>query len=496
MKGKLLVLAFLLLQTTMFAQLGLTLTQTPEECIGTGQIKLTITGASSGTITAQLTRTDGVPFVPRLETITGSTHTFGSLSSGDYKVKITQNGKTAEATISVSSNAGAIANLQPTDMVITKSAGCGGTELTITIPDAMKKARVNQFALYSEDGNTEILPKQASNKFIVTQSMLGGSKEKIFRVFAYDDCKGSYISQHTNVSFIDMEYSIGLMSSGPADTKILGCNQMHYGIYISGSVNGVNSYRPDWVPADRYPLQVKIVGKREGNTDIHLHTHTINSYAESNNIVSFSSNLTSLAKGEFPDNLGVTVTDACGKIHTQDVRVYKELQIHTFILKPTSPECSLKGISLISHRYSYFQDYTIKITQAPAGFDVSNFTITPYAGGSYTITGFNEVKITNTDRFNIGMDNDNLPSGNYKFEVWSCGVKTTEKTYNLANSGEEFKVSQHNVTADCSSSGNSNIGGYIVSTSGHRLSKVEVIAAPTEFIAVYGALPYDASAGI
>lgn len=422
-----------------FAQLPsftLTVTPTPQTCLGNGALSFAVTGndpAASMDYAVYLHPNTTTP----LTVVT--TSSLGSLVAGTYTVIATQslggNSNTSTATVTIANN------YQPVVYnIVTTKATCGNTgavSINITAGSAVS---------YAITSGPVTRPVQPSNTFgslpvgqydmSITDSC-GTVQVVTFQIAAVvpgiivDEVFYEQLVLPTcNTITISHEF----ISSG-ADNAILFPLTFEYTVYPPGGGTPT-------IVTQVVATGVAIPGVNQIDSTIPFYNNQQYSY-------------------------NLKITDACGYIFTRNNNIVN--QKFDITLLPNNPGCAEFNLGVAPMFYR--PPYTITFNTAPAGFNPSDFNplhpVFSTAGATY------------------GSTTNPIPEGAYSITVTDACGRTATKDITISNDSPP--------SYDTSSSPVSCLGQVLIALSGRPMTIVEVTAAPAAYPHT---LPHDVSANI
>lgn len=445
---------------------SMTLTPVNQTCVGNGQVIFDITNTEPGAVfefqiyqlpntSVPIRVTNGIPS-------TGSTlsHTEGSLPVGNFMFRVIQvvgsdsNEQTANETIT--------ANLQTLAFNLALTPACIEQDLTVNVTNGYPVT----YELRDTANNIVIAP-QASNVFT---SVVPGD----YIVVVTDQC-GDSESLGVTVGEINQDYSSrGGGVFGFANMKdCTTINHIEQLIYGGNAANQIPNYK--------FPItvQIEVENPTGGSPTIINQTWSSNSDNNLQVDVPFYSGETY--------NYTATFTDACGITYTRSVEINATRSLRERVLVV---DCGTKNI-LFDNFIFLFEPIQVEVTNYPIGFIPSNYN-SDFAPGQFTHT-----YTTTPSNIRFGTPSSALPEGNYTFEITSCG-ETFTYNFTISNTNS-YTIHTLRYFAGCEDDEGS-INFYIRSTASSAqaddIHLVNVVTAPADFVAKYGALPYNVSQNI
>lgn len=440
------------------------LTPVDETCTGNGQIVIDIDNTEPGAVFEfqiyQLPNTSVPIRVTSGITATGSTlsHTETSLPDGEFMIIASQvvgvesNQQTENVTI--------VDNIQAIAFNLDVNPTCGGGEITVNVT-------AGNPAIYElrDTSNNVVVPAQPSN--VITAPY------------------GDYTVVVTDICGNATSLGVTLVDDG--DDYSLATNNGVYGFWSMSDCNTIRHidrlrYGGDVVPAYKYPIQVeRVIENPTGGADTVINI-TWNSSADVDEVA------IPFYEGESYE-YSVTFTDACGEVFSFSEDIDAE---PTSRLRSLIAVCGTKFLQLDNFKY-YRSGEPMEVTfvSYPTGFDPADYN-SNFIAGAYTHT-FN-----GPQTLNFGNSSSvGVPDGDYTIEIASCG-RTETKTITVSHTSS-FSVRVNRYHSGCGDNEGS-IHLYIRSSAGSQqaddMVSINITSAPADFIANYGALPYDVSYNI
>lgn len=395
-------LLFLLFTATMFASLPgftLTLTPTPQTCLGNGAISFTPAG-----INPLATMDYAVYLLPNTTTpvATVATGSISGLVAGNYRVVATQslNGESNTSTADVTV-ANQVVQLQYT-LAQTK-VRCGNDgKITVTVT-------AGTATLYQIMAGPVTVAPQASNVF---SNLPAG----LYQVRVFDNCgEATVVSIQVGAEQPLVVIDVPTFGHGPLPS----CNSILVNHYF-GTLTNYAIYYPLTFQATVYPPG--------GGTPVIV-----------SNIVNSGTNVIlnlPYYTGQYTYNL--KVIDACGNQYTRTNNIVNEpLSIKS---EPGILGCVDNIFTLEPN--NFVAPYTLTFAQAPAGFVPGNFN-----ASHPTFT---------TDTVQYGQLGNPVPEGTYTVTLTDACGRTAMKTFQVADPDVHPQVSVD--VEGCAATGSLNIG--------------------------------------
>lgn len=427
---------FILFSVNVFGQLNpftLTVTPTPQTCLGNGSLSFSTSGTTAGAAISY-----EVYLLPNTTTpiVSTSNTSVSSLSAGNYRVVATQ-------------TLGSLSNTQTVDSTILNNVVNLTFGLTLTDITCNNNGviTVNVFTgnavSYQITSGPMTRPAQASNVF-------SGMAPGIYRVAITDNC-GETLTRDITLTQLPAQINIAQTVFNPG--PLPGCNLI-----------GINhDYEAPIGIAIVYPLSVVYTVFPPGGGAPSTVTQTVPSGAT---VGTLSANIPFYYNQQYSYN--VTITDACGNVFVRSNNIVnKKIEIATTV---NNGECS--GVWLTIEPRYYVAPYTINFTGSPAGFNA--------AAANAQHPTFTSASI------DYGSETNPIPEGSYTFTLTdACGrteTKTVDVQYPPANPSPT-------VTAACGAA----TGSVKIEFSFRSVAQVTVTQAPAAYL---GAVPGDLSANI
>jgi gliding motility-associated-like protein len=427
--------AFLfLLSLNAFAQLPaftLTVTPTPQTCLGNGSLSFAVAGTAPGaaiTYAVYLVPNTGTPIT------TTSATTVNSLAAGSYIVVATQtlNGEsnTATANATITNN---IVPLQYT--LVPGDVTCNNNGvITVNVTSGIAVS-------YEITAGPVIKPLQTSNVFT-------GLPVGLYQVRVYDNCGEAVVVSVTLIQ-INAVVNIGqvnmLGGALPSCTTIQVSN-----LYSSPYVNGII-----------YPITLTYTVFPPGGGAPTVVTQTV---SNGTNEMQAIGTIPFYYDQQYYYNL--VITDACGNVFTKNNNIVNTDLIVT--IEPDYPNCEDKTFTVVPS--NYVAPYTITFTASPPGFIPVNFN-----------SGF---PVFTSDDVQFGAPGNPVPDGTYTVQVLDACGHTGTATIDVAIPPAE---PQETTTALCGST----TGDITIVIPNRLINYIQIIAAPAAYT---GTVPGDVSA--
>ncbi|WP_108246165.1 gliding motility-associated C-terminal domain-containing protein [Muricauda brasiliensis] len=449
----------------MINEFTLSLTPTDETCTGNGQITMDIGNTEAGAefefLIYQLPNTV-TPFRVIDNVIaTGPTLTYTetALPNSDFQVVATQvvgaesNQKTENVTISNT--------MESLSFTLSQTPICSGVEIHVNVT----AGHPSTYELRDESDNVVIAPQPSNVLSPVTQGT--------YNVIVTDVC-GNSASLGITVANDPQTYAVRRVNPIHSFWLMEDCNTIRHEEQLM--YNGSNN-----VPEDRYPINVSIeIEDPFGGPSTQINT-TWNSNSDNGQSVDIPFHY-----GESYDYT-VTFTDNCGKVFSQTDVI--DAVPNTRLRQPIA-DCGTKYISLDLFKF-HLEPLEVTFTAYPVGFDPAVFN------GDYTTGTYSNVYNTLPNNINFGDTSTGVPEGDYEVELTSCG-RTEIQTFTVSHNAN-FNLRMYRYYAGCGDDEGSinfyiNVGG--APAVADELVSAQFTSAPPEFIANFGALPYDVSYNI
>ena len=443
----------------------MSLTPTPQTCTGNGQITINITNTEASAefefLIYQLPNTVTPIRVTSGIIATGSTltHVETSLPAGNFRIVATQvvgvesNQQTRDVTIT--------SNIQSLAFTASQTPLCTGASINVNVTAGNPAS----YELRTT-ANVVVIPAQASNVLTPVSA-------------------GSYNVIVTNVCGNSSSLGVTVVNDAAVYTQPTNIN----GFWTMQDCNNIRHFprllynETNTIAAVRFPINVEIVVQNPLGGPNTIINQTWTSNANNSNTLA----LIPFYEGK-TYNYTSTFTDNCGTVYTNTRSI--NATPSSRLLQPVA-SCGFRFLNLDQFRY-YFAPVEVTFTNYPAGFDPANYN-TNYVAGAYTHT-FSSVP----NSINFGnASSAGVPQGNYTIQITSCG-RTETKTITVVNSVSYsmYILRDYSGCGDNEGSINFYIRSSTSATKADDLATVQITSAPAEFIANYGALPFDASSNI
>lgn len=428
-------LFFVFISFSVFAQLNpftLTVTPTPQTCLGNGAMAFSVSGTTSGS-----TISYDVFLLPNVLTPVFSTNTssVSSLSAGNYRVIATQ--ALGNLTNTATTDVSIVNNIRPiTFGFVGRNVTCNSNgSITINVSAGVASG-------YEIIMGPVTRPLQTSNVF--SNLPVG-----IYRVRVFDSC-GEGTSR--DITLIQEASSIAIAPVEFIGGALPGCN----------SITVENTFAAPAGITVNYPLFLTYTIYPPGGGTPQIITSTI------------ASGLTSdVASATLPFYYGqqysfnLVIRDACGNqffLNNNVVNKVLELEV-----EDRYPDCDGKEFSLKPANYG--PPYTVTFTQAPAGFNAASYNANhPQFMGEAI----------------YGSYNNPVPEGDYTVQIVDACGKTATETFTIEYPPKNPKIT---IEAACGST----IGSIGMNFLDRLITQVILQQAPAAYT---GTVPQDMSASI
>jgi len=412
----------------------LTVTPTPQTCLGNGALSFTVAGTEAGATIAY-----EVYLLPNTTTpfATVSTSSVGSLPAGDYLVIAIQSlggqSNTAQANVTITNQVQTL-----TYTAVPTHVRCPGDgKITITV----NSGTAVTYQLLT--GPVTTAP-QASNVF---NNLPVGT----YTVRVVDNCNNIVV---TTVQLTQVSTSVIIDPVAFPDMELPTCNTIVIDHFFA-TITGNQIF---------YPLTFEYTVFPPGGGAPVVITQTVASGNNNDNHI--YSTLPFYHNQEYTYN--IKVTDACGNIFTRNNNIINKK--FDFDALPQNESC---GNFYFTLKPKIFRSpYTVTFLSAPAGFVPASFN-----PGYPTHSG------PSTD---YGSDANPVPHGIYKIQITDACGRTEIKDLEIIDGAEATVIS--------SVSGETCLGQIGITVGSRALTSVIITAAPQDYIdQVPGGLPDDVS---
>lgn len=421
---------------TAFAQLpdfSLTVTPTPQTCLGNGSLSFGASGTVSGASISY-----AVYLLPNISTAIANTSatTLNSLSSGSYVVVATQslNGQSSTAT----ANATIVNNVVPLQYTLVPGNVTCNNNGTVTV-DVSSGTAVS----YEITAGPVTKPLQTSPIFT-------GLPAGLYQVRVYDNCGEAVV---VSVTLIQVAAQVNIGQVALLGGALPSCNTIQVSnLYSSPLVNGII-----------YPITLNYTVYPPGGGNPTVVTQNV---AGGTNEMQGLATIPFYYDQQYYYNL--TITDACGNVFTRNNNIINTDLIVT--IEPDYANCDDKVFVVVPS--NYVAPYTITFTESPPGFVPSDYT-----AGFPTFTA---------DEVQFGAPGNPVPDGTYTLQILDACGRTGTATIEIAIPPAE---PQESTTAIC---GNT-MGDITIIIPNRLVTAVQITAAPPAYA---GTVPADLSAFI
>ncbi len=474
MKIRKFLLFVLLLSCSIFtanaqSQFTMKLSAKPETCENNGKITVDIFNTQSGAVLSiDLFDKTGTALLINVSNQTAEgnsfSYTFDARSHGTYTVKIKEEigGRVAnqeEGTVTIENKMEELAFNAVIEDV------CEGLKITADVTAG------NPVEYRLLQGSNVVISWQASNVLNLKMPFADG----IYALQVKDECGQIRLKELTLKQPEQPDYCVARKNAARLGFKLL--NDCNHFIHREQLYFKPGSHK---FPSYRYPMNVKIEVENPvnpGNPTIIQETWT-KAYAKTYRNIPYYEGKTY--------NYKITFTDACGKKFVQeDIISTKE---PSFGISQEEGTCLRNFLSL--HSFYYIAaPLKVTILEAPAGFVASEYN--SHFTGENTSAAFTE-PLGAYSTIELKSDTKTIPDGIYKIQIESCG-KTIIREKKVENTSK-FKVDMYRNKYGCGED-NAALKLWIATNKTYHkaddIGSIKITAAPAQFIAQYGALPYD-----
>ena len=420
------LLFFLFFTATSFAQLAnftLTVTPTPQTCLGNGSLTFTVAGITPGS-----TIDYNVYLLPNttVPVATTTTNSVVGLVAGNYQVVATQSlggqTNTSTATATIINNV-VLLTFTP----VPTHVRCGNDgKITVNVLTGTAVS-------YEINAGPVTAPAQASNVF-------NNLPTGLYQVRVFDNCGEAVV---VSVTLIQLTTNINIDPVIFPGGELPSCTtiniQHHYYCLPSQDIF--------------FPLTFQYTVTPPGGGTAIIVTQTVTAGGDDNQIVS---TIPFYHNQQYTYNL--KITDACGNVYTKNNNIVN--QKLTVAAIPAYPNCDDQYFQVIPN--NYFGAFTLNFTSAPEGFVPADFNddYPNYANGDEEIF--------------FGGAGNAVPSGSYTVGITdSCG-HTATFTFEVDPPDVNPNIT---VVALCGST----TGTVTILVPGRFIEAIEITAGPPGF---------------
>jgi|GEM_PF-2063514 len=483
---KKLLLLFMTIPYMVFSQFTATFSVTNETCSGNGEVNITIDNATVGStfsyyIYKKPDITNPVRVVSNVPA-TGATFDIPitSLGHGDYRIQIMDGTITRFLDpVTIADDRLTVDNIIPDRYISCPDLGTElYTGMQITAPGAAVSYELRDMA-----GNV-IRPWQASNKF---PNLPDGD----YRVAVQSSCGEVFVKDILNFKQLVISFSPELsIGAGLESCNVLSDSYL----YIVFTVDGVTVPLRDPRYAALFPLTLtlNVSGGASYSETYTLEPGAGNSAGYSTPHVNIPFTIEEGAD-RATLNFEATVQAACPGFEqtvTKTHIVAPSFVLSNFTIENACGEL-IRGLRITSLSFIDFTGpTTVTFTEYPAGFSPWEHNDN-FSTGSYSFT----LPSGRPGMMDFGTMESLPPDGLYTVEIENCGRKIT-RSFNYVSHGTSTYNPRYDVRVInyCKGESPGKVQSVqVVPLLNKLLSKVVITSAPAEFVAQYGALPYDAS---